>query len=61
LQYNGLCHRLKALCDPSNPQSQRIDFWKLMVKDNITLLSNEESADVDVSQEEQAQVRDINE
>ncbi|KAI8576665.1 hypothetical protein K450DRAFT_256125 [Umbelopsis ramanniana AG] len=55
VQYNDLCRRLKVLCDPSNPQSQRLDFWKLMIKDNITLLSKDESADVDVSQEEQAQ------
>ncbi|CAO3668533.1 unnamed protein product [Umbelopsis ramanniana] len=55
VQYNELCHRLKVLCDPSNPQSQRLDFWKLMVKDNITILSKNESADVEVSPEEQAQ------
>jgi hypothetical protein len=55
-QYNDLCYRLKALCDPSNPQSQRLDFWKLMVKENITLLTSEESSDVQhVSKEDSQQ------
>lgn len=52
MQFNDLCHRLKTLCNPSNPQSQRLDFWKLMVKENITLLSHDESADVNVSKED---------
>ncbi|KAJ2956340.1 hypothetical protein NQZ79_g7801 [Umbelopsis isabellina] len=55
-QYNDLCYKLKALCDPSNPQSQRLDFWKLMVKEKITLLTSEESSDVqNISKEDSQQ------
>ncbi|KAI9322484.1 SPOC like C-terminal domain-containing protein, partial [Dichotomocladium elegans] len=43
--FNNLMFQLKAICDPSNPQSRRLDFWKLLKDNQITLITNKEASD----------------
>ncbi|KAI7867602.1 SPOC like C-terminal domain-containing protein [Spinellus fusiger] len=44
-EFNQCLYDLKALCEPSNPQSGHLNFWKLMQSKNITLIKKEEAVD----------------
>lgn len=50
--FNRFMIQLKNACDPGNPQSRRLDFWNMMKKENMTLITNEDAPDSEVTPEE---------
>lgn len=54
--FNGFMHRLKSKVDPGNPKSRRLDFWEMLKKEDVTLISKEEAEDSDVSPEQAKEV-----
>ncbi|KAI9497325.1 SPOC like C-terminal domain-containing protein [Zychaea mexicana] len=47
--FNKYLYQLKNTCDPSNPQSHRRGFWDIMKNKRLTLITNEEAPDSNVT------------
>ena len=54
--FNRYIYQLRGICEPNNPDSRRRDFWDIIKKKHITLISNGEAKDSIVSPEEAAKV-----
>ncbi|KAI9302799.1 SPOC like C-terminal domain-containing protein, partial [Cunninghamella echinulata] len=47
--FNQCMHQLKQIVDLSNPDALHLDFWHLLQKQNITLITKEEADDDEVA------------
>ncbi|KAI8379437.1 SPOC like C-terminal domain-containing protein [Radiomyces spectabilis] len=47
--FNQHLYQLRSECDINNPNSRRLDFWKQMKDQHMTLITKDESKDADVA------------
>lgn len=49
--FNSYFHQLKKECKPGDPSSRRRDFWELLKKEKLSLITSDEAVDSNVSRE----------
>ncbi|KAL0084630.1 SPOC like C-terminal domain-containing protein [Phycomyces blakesleeanus] len=50
--FNRCLHKIKSICDLSNPASKRLDFWEILKKTDITPLTKDETGSSNVTEAE---------